>query len=291
MGCGSSRQRPRRSVSVVPDLVFPAYCIRRASLNDTQAGLIADSWALCIQGTAAWRGRVDASNALSPLTAAVDSVAASDLTSARALRGITESPIAVFYDTFYGRLFEAYPAVRPLFKGSLVKQGRKLVTMIGLAVTLLRDVEKLVPELEDLARRHVAYGARVERYGPVGEVLLYSLERCCGPALWTPEVAAAWLTAYSVILEVMIPAATAEERAAASRNKRGGVLGLCGAHSATRHSATTASDGAAATTQAGTTRTGAYASAEQDPPTPSRSVTEGLQVPGSFSGASCPTSV
>lgn len=231
MGCGSSRHHTRRTV--LPDLAFPPICIRNASLTDKQARLIAESWAACIQGTAAWRGYVESPTSESPASSPVDSVGASDLASASVRRSITESPIAFFYDTFYGRLFEVNPTVRSLFRGSLVRQGRMLVRMVGLTVTLLRNVERLEPELESLARRHVAYGVRLEHYGPVGEVLMYTLERCCGPALWTPELATAWLTAYSVILEIMIPAASAEELAAASRlagGRSGSTFSLCGNH-------------------------------------------------------------
>lgn len=271
MGCQSSILR--RS-SVLPDLVFPGYCIRNASLTEGQAGIIAESWAKCIEGTAAWRAHIEVANATS--RALSDPVAASDLTSARVLRSVTESPISFIYDTFYGRLFEQYPAVRPLFKGGLATQGRKLVTMIGLAVSLLRNAEALEPALQDLARRHVAYGALCAHYGPVGEVLLYTLERCCGPELWTPELATAWLTAYSVILEIMVPAAAAEELAAATRERRGNAYSVCSSRRTSGLSPADSSSGAAA-----------CASPDQPSPTPSRQVT-GSDVKPETSLAVCP---
>ena len=35
---------------------------------------------------------------------------------------------------FYDRLFALYPALRPLFKGDMAEQGKKLMDMIGTAV-------------------------------------------------------------------------------------------------------------------------------------------------------------
>lgn len=209
----------------------------------------------------------------------MDSVAASDLTSTSVRRSITDSPIAFFYDTFYGRLFEVNPAVRALFRGSLVKQGRMLVRMVGLTVTLLRNVERLEPELQALARRHVGYGVRLEHYGPVGEVLLYTLEHCCGPELWTPELATAWLTAYSVMLEILIPAAAAaEEAAAAARGREGTVYGLCGGS----RRATTGPP------TVDTSRTSTYASADQNALTPSRQLTGMDGPPEPVTVSACP---
>ncbi len=34
-------------------------------------------------------------------------------------------------ELFYGRLFELDPALKPLFKGDMKEQGRKLMAMIG----------------------------------------------------------------------------------------------------------------------------------------------------------------
>src|SRR4029434_8962243 len=78
---------------------------------------------------------------------------------------------------FYGRLFALDRALEPLFKADLKEQGRKLMGMIGLAVTSLRDLPTLVPAIADLGRRHAGYGVRPEHYDPVGAALLWTLER------------------------------------------------------------------------------------------------------------------
>ena len=41
---------------------------------------------------------------------------------------------------FYDRLFVLDPTLRPLFKGDMAEQGRKLIGMIGTAVANLGDL-------------------------------------------------------------------------------------------------------------------------------------------------------
>lgn len=127
------------------------------------------------------------------------------------------SPATWFFDTFYGRLFEVAPSVRPLFGNSLLKQGKALIRMIGVIVKSLDQALTLSDQLERLAVRHLAYGAQAAHYAVVGEVLLYSLEECIGEEEWTHEMKAAWLTAYSVMMTVMLPVAYARKGPAASK--------------------------------------------------------------------------
>lgn len=46
---------------------------------------------------------------------------------------------------FYKKLFELDPSLESLFKGDMKEQGRKLMTMIGMAVKGLDDLPALVP--------------------------------------------------------------------------------------------------------------------------------------------------
>ena len=89
-------------------------------------------------------------------------------------------------DLFYGRLFEIAPEVRPLFPADLTSQKEKLMTMLGTAVTNLHQVEKIVPAVQDLGRRHVAYGVKDTHYKPVGEALIWTLDKGLGPAFTQP---------------------------------------------------------------------------------------------------------
>lgn len=103
---------------------------------------------------------------------------------------------------FYARLFELDPSLRPLFKGGLQEQGRKLMAMIGLLVQRLDQLEALAPTLADLGRRHAAYGVRDADYDTVAQALLWTLEQGLGDG-FTPEVRAAWAAVYGVFAGAM----------------------------------------------------------------------------------------
>jgi nitric oxide dioxygenase len=60
----------------------------------------------------------------------------------------------------------------------------------------------------------VGYGVKAADYPPVGAALLWTLERGLGEQ-WTPELAAAWGTAYKVLSEFMIAEAYGRAGAAA----------------------------------------------------------------------------
>lgn len=107
---------------------------------------------------------------------------------------------------FYGRLFELAPQVRPLFKEDLTDQGRKLMLMLAMITSKLNQLETLVPTAQALAKRHVAYGAQAAHYAVVGQALLDTLQEGLGDE-FTPEVRAAWTSAYSTLSAVMIDAA------------------------------------------------------------------------------------
>lgn len=104
---------------------------------------------------------------------------------------------------FYGRLFEIAPEVKPLFKGDMAEQGRKLMTTLAVVVNGLRNLEAVLPAAKALAVKHVAYGVKPEHYQPVGEALIWTLEQGLGEA-FTPETKNAWLAAYGALSGVMI---------------------------------------------------------------------------------------
>jgi hemoglobin-like flavoprotein len=104
---------------------------------------------------------------------------------------------------FYGRLFEIAPAVKPLFRGDLKEQGRKLLATLAVVVNGLSHLETVLPAASALAKRHINYGVKAAHYAPVGAALLWTLERGLGDQ-WTPELAAAWNTAYTMLSDFMI---------------------------------------------------------------------------------------
>ena len=104
---------------------------------------------------------------------------------------------------FYGRLFEIAPEVKPLFRGDMAEQGRKLMATLAVVVNGLSNLTSILPAASALARRHVDYGVKPGHYAPVGEALLWTLERGLG-AGWTQELAAAWVAAYTTLSQFMI---------------------------------------------------------------------------------------
>ena len=107
---------------------------------------------------------------------------------------------------FYGRLFELDPTLKELFKVDMREQGRKLMQMIGLAVSKLDALDELVPAVQALGRRHAGYGVKDVDYDTVGAALLWTLQQGLGPA-FTPEVKSAWTTVYGLLASTMKAAA------------------------------------------------------------------------------------
>ena len=109
-------------------------------------------------------------------------------------------------DMFYGRLFEMDPALKPLFKGDMKAQGRKLMTMITTAVSHLDKLADILEPVQDLGRRHADYGVKPEHYDTVGAALLWTLGQGLGEA-FTAELEAAWTQTYTTLAGVMKDAA------------------------------------------------------------------------------------
>jgi hemoglobin-like flavoprotein len=107
---------------------------------------------------------------------------------------------------FYERLFAIAPETKPLFKGDIAEQSRKLMDTLALAIGMLRDMPTLVQTLQTLALRHVRYGVKSEHYDKVGAALLWTLEQGLGPK-FTPKAREAWTALYGAVAKIMIDAA------------------------------------------------------------------------------------
>ena len=108
-------------------------------------------------------------------------------------------------ELFYGRLFELDPSLKPLFKGDMKEQGKKLMATLNLAVTSLTRLEDILPAVQDLGRRHVKYGVPDESYQTVGQALLWTLGQGLGDA-FTHDVKQAWTITYVTPSNVMLDA-------------------------------------------------------------------------------------
>lgn len=109
---------------------------------------------------------------------------------------------------FYSRLFEVAPEVKPMFKGDMIEQGKKLMQMLALAVNGLPKLESILPAVQEMGVRHTGYGVTPEHYDSVGTALLWTLEQGLAED-YTPEVADAWTETYVTLSTVMKDAAAA----------------------------------------------------------------------------------
>jgi hemoglobin-like flavoprotein len=107
---------------------------------------------------------------------------------------------------FYARLFELDPSLKPMFKGNLKDQGKKLMATLKVCVVGLSRLDQLLPAVQALGRRHVDYGVTDAHYDTVASALLWTLEKGLGDA-FTPECREAWSETISHLAGVMKEAA------------------------------------------------------------------------------------
>jgi len=105
-------------------------------------------------------------------------------------------------EQFYNRLFELDPSLRPLFRGDMTRQRHDLMVTLSVLIGSLRSIDGLVPSIQALARRHVAFGARPEHFQTVGAALVWALSQHLGDA-FTNEVESAWLAVYDTLASTM----------------------------------------------------------------------------------------
>ena len=109
-------------------------------------------------------------------------------------------------ELFYGRLFELDPTLKPLFKGDMKEQGKKLMSTITLAVSSLSNLDAILPAVQNLGRKHSQeYGVPDSSYATVGEALLWTLEQGLGEA-FTADVKTAWELTYTTLATAMLDA-------------------------------------------------------------------------------------
>lgn len=109
-------------------------------------------------------------------------------------------------ELFYGRLFEVYPEVKPMFKGDMKEQGAKLMAMLNTAVNGIDNLEALIEPLKNLGAKHKDYGVSAEDYGKVADAFLWTLGQGLGDG-FTDEVKDAWVVTYTTVADVMVEGA------------------------------------------------------------------------------------
>jgi len=104
---------------------------------------------------------------------------------------------------FYKRLFEVAPEVKPMFKGDIKEQSRKLMNMVTYIVTKLQKLDEIMDEVKSLAQRHGKYGVKPHYYQIVGSSLLWTLKEGLGDK-WNDETEQAWTAVYTALADAMI---------------------------------------------------------------------------------------
>lgn len=103
---------------------------------------------------------------------------------------------------FYRKLFEMDPELRPLFKGDITEQSKKLMDMLGVLIAMLESPLGLELELKAMGARHAGYGVKDKHYATVGSALLDMLSHTLDKR-FTPEVRAAWTELYGAVETTM----------------------------------------------------------------------------------------
>jgi len=126
---------------------------------------------------------------------------------------VAKSPLEATGVAFFLKIFEIAPAALGLFSfkdepdlatsPKMAAHALKVMQTVDVAVKGLADLDKLVPVLQGLGKKHVPYGVIPEHYDIVGQALLATLEAGLG-AEWTAAVRDAWVAIYGIIAKTMI---------------------------------------------------------------------------------------
>ncbi len=136
--------------------------------------------------------------------------------------------------SFYKRLFEKYPSVKPLFTKPPEVQHKMLMSALATIVAQADQSDQLVPYLHALGIRHLLYKTENAHYSAVAENLLAVLrEHLSKEGEWTDAMQETWTAAIALIVKVMMeasnnPEAYAEELANHGYGPNGLVIQKCG---------------------------------------------------------------
>ena len=105
--------------------------------------------------------------------------------------------------TFYDRLFQAMPHVRPLFRLDIDLQSQHLAAALALIVRNLRDMDLLEEPLMELGAGHARVGVRPEHYPVLCRTMVATL-RDGSAGAWSPELEADWTELLARVSRIMM---------------------------------------------------------------------------------------
>jgi hemoglobin-like flavoprotein len=106
----------------------------------------------------------------------------------------------------YERIFAIDPDLRRPFPDDLKTQGRKVISVLAVAVANLDRLEDIAPTVCELGRRHVRYGVSERDYDTIGLALIETLEAALDDG-FTTQIRDVWTACYRTIAAEMKAAA------------------------------------------------------------------------------------
>ena len=109
---------------------------------------------------------------------------------------------------FYEHLFVVDPGAAHLFAGvDMAAQRVKLAQTLSVVVAALDNLDRLMPAVAALGKRHAGYGVEAHHFDSVGEALLQAFSDTLGDE-FRDETRVAWSVAYTLVASVMQRALT-----------------------------------------------------------------------------------
>lgn len=110
---------------------------------------------------------------------------------------------------FYGRLFAEHPHLRGMFPPAMDVQRERLFNALTRVAWSVDSPDGLTSYLGQLGRDHRKYGVLAEHYTAIGNALVATIKRFAA-GMWSAEMEAAWVAAYTAAANTMIEAAEAD---------------------------------------------------------------------------------
>jgi len=109
----------------------------------------------------------------------------------------------ILTERFYAHLFAIDDSAAQLFASvDMTLQRTRLAQTLAVVVHSIDDLDRLLPALAALGRRHAGYGVRDRHFDSVGDALLWALGDVLREA-FTAECRDAWAQAYAMAASVM----------------------------------------------------------------------------------------